>query len=84
MRFSHHHGTSYGATIIGARGQVVIPAQARKALGLKEGDHLLVFCWHGKFLGLMKSETVDEFIDKITDKMSAGIEELRKLKASMK
>ena len=32
----------FGTTIIGARGQVVIPKAARDILGLKEGDRLVV------------------------------------------
>ncbi|MDD5760404.1 MAG: AbrB/MazE/SpoVT family DNA-binding domain-containing protein [Desulfobulbaceae bacterium] len=82
MHFRHHHGISYGATTIGARGQVVIPAQARSDLNLKEGDRMLVLCWQGKVLGLMKNEAVDELIDKLTNKMSKGIEELKKWKTS--
>ncbi len=32
----------YGAVTMGERGQVVIPAQARKKLGIEPGDKLLV------------------------------------------
>ncbi len=32
----------YGAVTLGERGQVVIPAQARKELGIEPGDKLLV------------------------------------------
>jgi AbrB family looped-hinge helix DNA binding protein len=33
----------YGAATVGERGQIVIPADARTALGIKPGDKLLVF-----------------------------------------
>lgn len=33
----------FGAVTIGERGQVVIPAEARKRLGFQPGDKLLVF-----------------------------------------
>lgn len=33
----------YGTTTIGERGQTVIPAEARTALGLGKGEKLLVF-----------------------------------------
>ena len=33
----------YGAVTMGERGQVVIPAEARKRHGLRRGDKLLVF-----------------------------------------
>lgn len=79
-----HHGRSYGITTVGSKGQIVIPAQAREDLGLKEGDKLLVFCRGHKFLGLVKSEAIDDFIDRITNKMSKGIEELKKWKTSSK
>lgn len=33
----------FGSATVGERGQIVIPAQARTALGIKPGDKLLVF-----------------------------------------
>jgi len=33
----------YGAVTMGERGQVVVPAEARKACGMEPGDKLLVF-----------------------------------------
>ncbi|MGI6344989.1 MAG: AbrB/MazE/SpoVT family DNA-binding domain-containing protein [Bacillota bacterium] len=36
-------GTFLGATTVGERGQVVIPAEARKAYDIKMGDKLMVF-----------------------------------------
>lgn len=33
----------YGAVTVSERGQVVIPAEARRALGIEVGDKLLVF-----------------------------------------
>ena len=33
----------FGAVTVGERGQVVIPAEARKRLGFQPGDKLLVF-----------------------------------------
>ena len=33
----------HGATVVGERGQVVIPAEARKAHDLQKGEKLLVF-----------------------------------------
>ncbi|MCW5937810.1 MAG: AbrB/MazE/SpoVT family DNA-binding domain-containing protein [Fimbriimonadaceae bacterium] len=32
----------YGATTVGERGQIVIPAEARADLGIKAGDKLIV------------------------------------------
>jgi AbrB family looped-hinge helix DNA binding protein len=44
----------YGTTIIGEKGQVVIPAEARKSLGLVRGDKLLVFGMGREMLALAK------------------------------
>lgn len=32
----------WGSATVGAKGQVVIPAEAREGLGIKEGDKLLI------------------------------------------
>jgi len=45
----------YGTTTLGTRGQIVIPAAARKDLSLKPGDQILVLGQFGKFLGLIKT-----------------------------
>jgi len=55
----------YGTTTIGAKGQVVIPAQARKELNLKPGDQMLVMGKFGKVLGLVKTEAMAEFVETI-------------------
>ena|ERR1051326_667646 len=66
----------YGTTTIGARGQVVIPAQARKELGLKPGDQLVVMGKLGKILGLMKADQLSEFIDMIMENLAgSGMEQ---------
>lgn len=63
----HKHDKMYGTTTMGARGQVVIPAQARKDLNLKPGDQLMVMGKFGKVLGLMKAEQLTEVIDTIME-----------------
>ncbi len=37
----------YGSTTVGERGQVVIPAEARRDLNISQGTKLLVFSGHG-------------------------------------
>ncbi len=65
----------YGATTLGARGQVVIPSQARKDLKLKPGDHLVVMGKFGKVLGLMKADQMAEFVQTIMKNLSGmGVE----------
>ena len=54
----------YGAVTVGERGQVVIPAEARKAFGIETGDKLLVFAHpseHG--VTLVKIDAVERFVE---------------------
>ena len=39
----HKHGKCYGSTVVGERGQVVIPAEAREELDIQPGEKLVVF-----------------------------------------
>jgi len=68
----------YGATTIGERGQIVIPADARKDFQITPSTKLLVFGSHGG-VGMMiiKAEFVTEFLAKAT-KMLSGLEEVLK------
>lgn len=54
----------FGTVTVGERGQVVIPADARKAFGIETGDKLLVFAHpseHG--VTLVKIDAVQRFVD---------------------
>jgi len=59
-------GKCYGSTTISERGQVVIPIEARREIGLKPGTRLLVFGQMGPIgkrgLILMPAEMVTDFI----------------------
>jgi AbrB family looped-hinge helix DNA binding protein len=59
----HERDKLYGTATIGAKGQVVIPAEARKDLKLKPGDQLLVMGKMDKALGLIKAEELEGFIE---------------------
>lgn len=53
-----------GVTTVGERGQVVIPAELRKEMGLHHGEKLLI--WKhpsGKGLLLFPADAVREFLD---------------------
>lgn len=67
-----------GTTTIGERGQVVIPAEVRQAMGLKTGDKLLVFCKFEKFIGLIKAVDLDQMLEKITGHVNERLEKIRK------
>ena len=68
----------YGATTIGERGQIVIPAEARKDFEITPSTKLLVFGSHGG-VGLMitKAEAITEFLSRATQMLS-GITEVLK------
>jgi AbrB family looped-hinge helix DNA binding protein len=68
----------YGATTIGERGQIVIPAEARKDYDISPSTKLLFFGSHGG-LGLMitKAESVAEVLAKASEMLS-GIKEVLK------
>ncbi len=59
-----HHGKFYGSTVMGERGQVVIPAEAREEIGIEPGEKLVVF--GNKRRGvviLFKSEVMTRFAE---------------------
>jgi AbrB family looped-hinge helix DNA binding protein len=71
----------YGATTVGERGQVVIPAKARRDFEITPATKLLVFGSEGHGgLMLTKSETFSDFIAMATEKL-ARFEEVLKTDA---
>ncbi|MGE5392415.1 MAG: AbrB/MazE/SpoVT family DNA-binding domain-containing protein [Candidatus Saccharibacteria bacterium] len=52
----------YGSTTVGARGQVVIPSEARKDLNIKPGDQLLVMGKFGRLIGMIKLDELHDFL----------------------
>ena len=65
----------YGATTIGERGQVVIPAEARKDLGMVPSSKVLVFSNPGsEGLLIIKAESIAAILTHVA-KMLSGIEE---------
>jgi AbrB family looped-hinge helix DNA binding protein len=70
------HDKLYGTTTMGVRGQVVIPADARKDLGLSPGDQILVMGKFGKVLGLIKTDQMESFVKIIMQNFSgSGVNE---------
>lgn len=72
---SHGHKHFHGTTTLGEKGQVVIPADARKAMGLKSGDKLLVFAMGQNMIALSKFEQLEH----MADKLSKRLDGLRKI-----
>ncbi|MCK4698446.1 MAG: AbrB/MazE/SpoVT family DNA-binding domain-containing protein [Dehalococcoidia bacterium] len=67
-----------GSITVNPRGQVVIPANARRELGIKSGDTLLVFkILHDQVLALVKVGTLEQVLRDMSKHM-AGLERLMK------
>ena len=58
----HGEPRCWGVTSVGERGQVVIPAEARKFLKLKKGEKLLVMSKGNKLLGFLKISEISGFL----------------------
>jgi AbrB family looped-hinge helix DNA binding protein len=62
---SFFKGKAYGSVTVGERGQLVIPAELRKELGIKSGDQLMVFAHlDKKVINLMPIKDFSHFLDK--------------------
>jgi len=64
------HPIFYGSTTVGERGQVVIPAEARRDMDITPSTKLLVMGGpHKNVLILAKAEYITAFMTKINDMM---------------
>ncbi len=57
-----------GIAKVGEKGQIVIPAEARKMFDIKPGDSIIVLCDKEKGIALVKSDVVEDLTDKILPK----------------
>jgi len=63
-----HEFKCFGSAIVGPRGQVVIPAHARKELGIEAGATLLVFLGPGgRGLILFKTDAVEQIVRMVSE-----------------
>jgi AbrB family looped-hinge helix DNA binding protein len=61
----------YGAVTVGGRGQLVIPAELRKALRIKAGDKLMVFAkLDKKTISMMPEEDFTDFLRRASNLIS--------------
>ena len=75
-------GEVFGTATVGERGQLVIPAELRKALGIKYGDQLMVFAkLDRKVINLMPSKDFGRLLEHAS-KVIAKLE--RKVSGKMK
>ncbi len=58
-------GKAYGSVTIGARGQLVVPAELRKVLRIKAGDQVMVFALPDKkVISLMPAKDFSQFLER--------------------
>lgn len=58
-------GKVYGAATVGERGQLVIPSELRKDLGIKAGDRLMIFAKvDRRMISMMSEKDFSEFLHK--------------------
>lgn len=58
----------YGTVTVGERGQVVIPAEARKQFGIESGDKLLVFSHPvSHCFALVKIDAARDFMEQLSE-----------------
>ena len=70
-KIGHPLGECYGSTSVGTHGQVVIPVEARRELGIETGTKLLAFdFFQGKALLLLKTSDLEQLITLIATRVS--------------
>jgi AbrB family looped-hinge helix DNA binding protein len=66
----------YGTARVGDRGQVVIPAEARKELDIKPGDLLFVMAGRNRRgIAMVKADTMRVFAERIMQGLEVADEE---------
>lgn len=63
------HATFYGTATLGERGQIVIPAEARKTLNLSKGEKLLIFGAGPDMLSVVRLSTAEKLATKLSDRL---------------
>jgi len=64
-----HTEKFYGATTLGEKGQVVIPAGARRVMNLKKGEKLLVFGMGCDMLAVVKLSNIEQIASHFSTKL---------------
>lgn len=66
----HVIGKCFGTTVVGPRGQLVIPVQARKELGIDAGHRLLVFGQIGGYgITFVKVEVAEQLLNIVSNRL---------------
>ena len=76
---NHPDPQFWGSATVGERGQIVIPADARQEMDIKQGDKLLIFSgMRGGALNVIKAEQVSEFVSRAMARLTKMEEIARK------
>jgi bifunctional DNA-binding transcriptional regulator/antitoxin component of YhaV-PrlF toxin-antitoxin module len=76
-------GRCFGTAVLGPRGQLVVPAQARKELGIDTRSKLLVFSHlGGRGLILIKAEAAEELLNMVSSRLDEVARLVKKGKAT--
>lgn len=78
MTMKKQEDNFYGTATVGAKGQIVIPAEARAALKIKKGEKMLVFGMGGEMLVITKLSQVEQFAKHLAGKLSRVRQALKK------
>ena len=63
----HERGKFYGTVTVSERGQIAIPAEARREFEINVGDKLLVMGHLGQGIGLIKASALKEMLSHMSD-----------------
>ena len=58
----------FGSVLVGERGQIVIPKEARDMFDIKSGDSIIVLCDKKQGIALIKSDIIEDLSDKVFQK----------------
>ncbi len=76
-------GRCFGTAVLGPRGQLVIPVEARKELGIDTGGKVLVFGhFGGRGLILIKVEAVEELVNIMSTRLGEAAKLIKESKAA--
>lgn len=70
----------YGSVTVSERGQIVIPAEARRDFGIEVGDKLLVFSDLKKGIALAKASVITSMIAEVLEMFQSAPEADKKEK----
>lgn len=62
----------HGSVTVWAKGQIVIPVEARKKLSIEEGDKLMVITKGDMAVGLIKADDMERMLAHLKQEMQKG------------